>query len=69
MVQMETEPGETEDKTRDFNLLIMGKMTEDMKFLERLTYDLGGFDTKMIDNIQGVSIVFIRPSIYNQTWP
>ena len=59
MVQMETEPGETEDKTRDFNLLIMVKMTEDMKFLERLSHDLGGFDTKIINNIEGVSMFII----------
>ena len=67
MVEIETgEREEREDKAKDFNLLIMGKMTEDMKFLERLTYDLGGFDTKMIDNIQGVTLVISR---YNRTWP
>ena len=60
MVQMETEPGETEDKTRDFNLLIMGKMTEDMKFLERLSYDLGGFDSKIMNNVQGMSFSIVR---------
>ena len=55
MVEMETgKAGEREGEPRNFNLLIMGKMTEDMKFLERLSYDLGGFDTKIITNIQGV---------------
>ena len=64
MLEMKTREGEErEDQARDCNLLIMGKMTEDMKFLERLSSDLGGFDTKMIDNIQGVSFVISGKSI------
>ena len=56
----EMEAGEREDKARDFNLLIMGKMTEDMKFLERLSYDLGGFDSKIMNNVQGMSFSIVR---------
>ena len=50
---------EREGETRDINLLIMGKMTQDMKLLERLSQELVGSDTKIIDNIQGVALTRI----------
>ena len=55
---MEAGEKESEGETRNINLLAMGKMTEDMKFLERLSYDLGGFDSK----IQGVCCVIANHS-------
>ena len=50
---------EREGETRDINLLIMGKMTQDMKLLEKLSHELVGSDTKIIDNIQGVALTRI----------
>ena len=50
---------EREGEARDINLLIMGKMTQDMKLLERLSHELVGSDTKIIDNIQGVVVTRI----------
>ena len=50
---------EREGETRDINLFIMGKMTQDMKLLERLSQELVGSDTKIIDNIQGVALTRI----------
>ena len=50
---------EREGETRDINLLIMGKMTQDMKLLEKLSQELVGSDTKIIDNIQGVALTRI----------
>ena len=63
MEKMEREAGEREGETRNINLLVMGKMTEDMKFLGRLSYDLGGFDSK----IQGVCCVIANHIVL--TWP
>ena len=59
------ETGEREGETRDIILLIMGKMTDDMNFLERLSIELGDSDTKIINNIQGLFIINLKQYEHN----